>query len=86
MHGCPQELADYDAIIILRYAPARFGNMNECVPSGQTGGLCVRRARRKLGVFSSTGTGTAAERIADTVTLAHHGMVIVDDYAAHRNC
>lgn len=83
----PQELADYDAIII--GTPTRFGNMSGQMRTflDQTGGLWASGALYgKLGsVFSSTGTGGGQEQtiVSTWTTLAHHGMVIVPiGYAA----
>jgi len=77
----PQELADYDAIII--GTPTRFGNMagQMCTFLDQTGGLWANGALRGkiASVFSSTGTGGGQEQTITSTwtTLAHHGMVIV---------
>ena len=77
----PQELADYDAIII--GTPTRFGNMAGQMRTflDQTGGLWANGALRGkiASVFSSTGTGGGQEQTitATWTTLAHHGMVIV---------
>ncbi|WP_460043060.1 NAD(P)H:quinone oxidoreductase [Pseudomonas sp. S2_H01] len=77
----PNELGDYDAIII--GTPTRFGNMAGQMRTflDQTGGLWARGALigKAASVFTSTGTGGGQETtIASTwTTLAHHGMVIV---------
>ncbi|MCE6965936.1 NAD(P)H:quinone oxidoreductase [Enterobacter sp. MW07] len=77
----PQELADYDAIII--GTPTRFGNMAGQMRTflDQTGGLWTNGALRGkiASVFSSTGTGGGQEQTITSTwtTLAHHGMVIV---------
>ncbi len=77
----PEELADYDAIII--GTPTRFGNMAAQMRNflDQTGGLWMKGALvGKVGsVFTSTGTGGGNETtiVSTWMTLAHHGMVIV---------
>ena len=77
----PNDLADYDAIII--GTGTRFGNMSGQMRTflDQTGGLWAKGALiGKAGsVFVSTGTGTGNETTALTtqLTLMHHGMVIV---------
>lgn len=77
----PQDLADYDAIII--GTPTRFGNMSAQMRSffDQTGGLWAKGALiGKVGsVFTSTGTGGGNETtiVSTWMTLAHQGMVIV---------
>ncbi|MBR9857842.1 MAG: NAD(P)H:quinone oxidoreductase [Gammaproteobacteria bacterium] len=77
----PQELADYDAIIV--GTPTRFGNMSAQMRNfwDQTGGLWVKGALiGKIGsVFTSTGTGGGNETTITSTwnTLAHHGMMIV---------
>jgi len=77
----PQELADYDAIII--GTPTRFGNMSGQMRTffDQTGGLWASGALygKVASVFSSTGTGGGQEHTITSTwtTLAHHGMVIV---------
>ncbi|WP_422732189.1 NAD(P)H:quinone oxidoreductase [Leclercia pneumoniae] len=77
----PQELADYDAIVI--GTPTRFGNMAGQMRTflDQTGGLWANGALRGkiASVFSSTGTGGGQEQTITSTwtTLAHHGMVIV---------
>jgi NAD(P)H dehydrogenase (quinone) len=77
----PNELGDYDAIII--GTPTRFGNMAGQMRTFlyQTGGLWARGALigKAASVFTSTGTGGGQETtIASTwTTLAHHGMVII---------
>ncbi|MFG6138127.1 NAD(P)H:quinone oxidoreductase [Halomonas sp. B23F22_10] len=77
----PQELADYDALIV--GTPTRFGNMSGQMRTffDQTGGLWAKGALRGkvASVFTSTGTGGGNESTVLSVwpTLAHHGMVIV---------
>ncbi|MFU2317071.1 NAD(P)H:quinone oxidoreductase [Rahnella sp. PCH160] len=77
----PEELANYDAIII--GTPTRFGSMSGQMRNflDQTGGLWVKGALAgKIGsVFTSTGTGGGQEMtiISTWTTLAHHGMIIV---------
>ncbi|MDX1269663.1 MAG: NAD(P)H:quinone oxidoreductase, partial [Oceanisphaera sp.] len=77
----PQELADYDAIIV--GPPTRFGNMSAQMRNfwDQTGGLWGKGALiGKVGsVFTSTGTGGGNETTITSTwnTLAHHGMMIV---------
>ncbi len=77
----PQELADYDAIIV--GTPTRFGNMSGQMRTffDQTGGLWASGALygKVASVFSSTGTGGGQEHTITSTwtTLAHHGMVIV---------
>jgi len=83
----PDELADYDAIII--GTPTRFGVMAAQMKNflDQTGGLWAKGALvGKVGsVFTSTGTGGGNEATILTTwpLLAHHGLVIVGlPYAA----
>jgi len=77
----PQELAEYDAIIV--GTPTRFGNMSGQMRTffDQTGGLWASGALygKVASVFSSTGTGGGQEHTITSTwtTLAHHGMVIV---------
>ena len=77
----PNELADYDAILV--GTPTRFGNMAGQIRTffDQTGGLWAKGALiGKVGsVFTSTGTNGGHETTVTSVwnTLAHHGMVIV---------
>ncbi|MEX8194562.1 NAD(P)H:quinone oxidoreductase [Comamonas guangdongensis] len=77
----PQELADYDAIIV--GTPTRFGNMTGQMRNfwDQTGGLWVKGALigKVASVFTSTGTTGGQEMTVVTTwaTLAHHGMLIV---------
>ena len=77
----PQELADYDAIIV--GTPTRFGNMTGQMRNfwDQTGGLWAQgKLIGKVGsVFTSTGTTGGQEMtvINTWTTLAHHGMIIV---------
>ncbi len=77
----PQELADYDAIIV--GTPTRFGNMSGQVRTffDQTGGLWAKGALfgKLASVFTSTGTGGGQEQTITSTwtTLSHHGMVLV---------
>jgi len=77
----PQELADYDAIII--GTPTRFGNMAGQMRTflDQTGGLWAKGGLvgKIASVFTSTGTGGGQEMTITSTwtTLAHHGMIIV---------
>lgn len=77
----PEELADYDAIII--GTPTRFGNMSGQMRNflDQTGGLWAKGALvgKVASVFTSTATGGGEEMTITSTwtTLAHHGMVIV---------
>lgn len=77
----PEELADYDAIIL--GTPTRFGNMSGQVQTffDQTGGLWAKGALagKVASVFTSTGTGGGDEMTITSAwtTLAHHGMIIV---------
>lgn len=77
----PQELDEYDAIIV--GTPTRFGNMSGQMRTffDQTGGLWASGALygKVASVFSSTGTGGGQEHTITSTwtTLAHHGMVIV---------
>lgn len=77
----PQELSDYDAIII--GTPTRFGNMAGQMRSflDQTGGLWAKGALagKIASVFTSTGIGGGQEMTITSTwtTLAHHGMIIV---------
>lgn len=77
----PNELADYDAIII--GTPTRFGNMSAQMRNfwDRTGSLWAKGALvGKIGsVFASTGTrgGQETTITATWHTLAHHGMLIM---------
>ena len=78
----PNELGDYDAIIV--GTPTRFGNMAAQMRNfwDQTGPLWGRGALiGKVGsVFSSTASqhgGQETTIIATQITLQHHGMIIV---------
>lgn len=77
----PQELADYDAIIL--GTPTRFGNMCGQMQTflDQTGALWASGALYgKIGsVFTSTGTGGGQEHTITSTwtTLAHHGLILV---------
>jgi len=79
--AAPDELAEYDAVII--GAPTRFGNMAAQMRNflDQTGGLWAKGALvGKVGsVFGSTGTGGGNESTLMSMinTLIHHGMVVV---------
>jgi NAD(P)H dehydrogenase (quinone) len=84
----PDELADYDAIII--GTPTRFGNMAAQMKQflDQTGGLWFQgKLIGKVGsVFTSTATqhgGQESTLLATITVLLHHGMVIAGlPYAA----
>lgn len=78
----PEELADYDAIII--GTPTRFGNMAAQMRNflDQTGGLWAKGALiGKLGgAFVSTASQHGGQETTLTsihTTLLHHGMIIV---------
>lgn len=77
----PNELADYDAIII--GTPTRFGNMSGQMRNfwDRTGGLWSQNklAGKVASVFTSTGTRGGQETTVTSTwnTLAHHGMIIV---------
>jgi NAD(P)H dehydrogenase (quinone) len=78
----PNELGDYDAIIV--GTPTRFGNMAAQMRNfwDQTGPLWGRGALiGKVGsVFSSTASqhgGQETTIVATQTTLQHHGMIIV---------
>ena len=78
----PDELADYDAIIV--GTPTRFGNMAAQMRSfwDQTGGLWARGALvgKPVGIFCSTATmhgGQETTLVASMLTFLHHGMIIV---------
>lgn len=77
----PEELADYDAIII--GTPTRFGSMSAQMRNflDRTGGLWAKGALvgKVASVFTSTGTGGGQEQTITSTwtTLAHHGMIIV---------
>ena len=77
----PQELAEYDGIIV--GTPTRFGNMSSQMRYffDQTGPLWVAGALiGKVGsVFTSTSTGGGNETTITSVhsTMLHHGMVVV---------
>jgi NAD(P)H dehydrogenase (quinone) len=78
----PDELGDYDAVII--GTPTRFGNMAAQMRNflDQTGGLWMKGALAgKVGsVFTSTASqhgGQESTILSSQVTLMHHGMVIV---------
>lgn len=79
--AAPEELPEYDAIII--GTPTRFGNMSGQVRTffDRTGGLWAKGALagKIASVFTSTGTGGGQEMTITSTwtTLAHHGMVIV---------
>lgn len=76
----PQELGEYDAIIL--GTPTRFGNMAAQMRNflDQTGGLWVKGGLDgKIGsAFTCTGTGSGNESTILTVinTFIHHGMLI----------
>jgi len=78
----PNELGDYDAIIV--GTPTRFGNMSAQMRNfwDQTGGLWFQR--KLVGKVGSAFTSTASQHggqettlVATHITLLHHGMVIV---------
>ena len=77
----PEELADYDAVLV--GTPTRFGNMSGQMRNffDQTGGLWAKgKLFGKLAsVFASTGTGGGQEQTITSTwtTLSHHGMVLV---------
>ena len=77
----PNELGDYDAIII--GTPTRFGNMSGQMRNflDQTGQVWAQgKFENKVGsVFTSTGTGGGNEStiLSTWITLAHWGMNIV---------
>ena len=78
----PNELAEYDAIIL--GVPTRYGNMPGQMKNflDQTGGLWVKGALvGKVGAaFSSSGTqhgGQESTILSTHIVLLHHGMVIV---------
>ncbi len=78
----PNELADYDAIII--GTPTRYGNMAAQMKNflDQTGGLWAKGALvGKVGAaFTSTATqhgGQESTILSTHTVLLHHGMVIV---------
>ena len=78
----PNELADYDAIIV--GTPTRFGNMAAQMRNfwDQTGPLWGTAALlNKIGsVFTSTATqhgGQESTILSTQTTLQHHGMIIV---------
>ena len=77
----PDELAEYDAIII--GTPTRFGNMSGQMRNflDRTGGLWAKGALagKVASVFTSTGTGGGQEMTITSTwtTLAHHGMIIL---------
>ncbi len=79
--AAPEELADYDAIIV--GTPTRFGNMAAQMRQfwDRTGPLWMEgRLVGKLGsVFTATATGGGNETtiVTSWTTLAHHGMIIV---------
>lgn len=78
----PEELADYDAIIV--GTPTRFGNMSGQMRTfwDQTGGLWAKGALagKVGGVFVSTATiggGQETTVMSVVTTLLHHGMLVV---------
>lgn len=78
----PEDLANYDAIIV--GTPTRFGNMAGQMRNfwDQTGGLWAKGALiGKVGsVFTSTATqhgGQETTIITTMITLLHHGLIIV---------
>jgi len=78
----PDELADYDGIIV--GTPTRFGNMCSQMRNfwDQTGGLWMKGALigKPAGVFCSTASmhgGQETTLISTAMTFLHHGMIIV---------
>jgi len=78
----PNELADYDAIIV--GTPTRFGNMASQMRNvwDQTGGLWFngKLIGKVGGAFTSTGSQHGGQETTLTsihTTLLHHGMVVV---------
>ena len=78
----PNELGDYDAIIV--GSPTRFGNMAAQMRNflDQTGGLWAKGALvNKIGsCFTSTATqhgGQETTLVSMQFTLFHHGMIVV---------
>ena len=78
----PDELADYDAIIV--GTPTRFGNMSSQMRNfwDQTGGLWMRGALvgKPVGTFCSTSSmhgGQETTLVSNMMTFFHHGMIIV---------
>ncbi len=78
----PDELADYDGIIV--GTPTRFGNMCSQMRNfwDQTGGLWMQGSLigKPVGAFSSTGTlhgGQETTILASALTFIHHGMIFV---------
>ena len=78
----PNELGDYDAVIV--GAPTRFGNMAAQMRNfwDQTGPLWVKGALvgKVGGAFTSTATqhgGQETTIVSIHTTLMHHGMIIV---------
>ena len=78
----PEELADYDAIIV--GTPTRFGNMAAQMRSlwDRTGGLWAKGALvgKPVGVFCSTASmhgGQETTLVASMLTFLHHGMIVV---------
>lgn len=84
----PEELADYDAIIV--GTPTRFGNMSAQMRTfwDRTGPLWAKGALvgKVGGAFVSTATqagGQESTVLSTLTTLLHHGMVLVGpSYAA----
>ena len=80
--AAPDELADYDAVIV--GTPTRYGRMASQMSNflDQTGGLWMRGALvgKVGGAFTSTATqhgGQETTLFSIITTLLHHGMVIV---------
>ncbi|ASK34710.1 NAD(P)H:quinone oxidoreductase, type IV [Alcanivorax sp. N3-2A] len=77
----PEELKDYDAVIV--GTPTRFGNMSGQMRTfwDQTGGMWANGtlAGKVASVFTSTGTGGGKETtiVSTWLTLAHHGFILV---------
>ncbi len=78
----PEELADYDGIIV--GTPTRFGNMASQMSNfwDQTGCLWMegKLIDKPVGTFCSTASmhgGQETTLVANMLTFIHHGMVIV---------
>lgn len=77
----PQELAEYDAIVV--GTPTRFGNMASQMRNfwDQTGGAWAKGALigKVASAFTSTGTGGGSETTLTSThnTFLHHGMIVV---------
>ncbi len=78
----PEELADYDGIIV--GTPTRFGNMASQMSNfwDQTGSLWMegKLIDKPVGTFCSTASmhgGQETTLVANMLTFIHHGMIIV---------